>query len=63
MKKPPPRLCLAAVCVVVIGLAGGAAADDVSRWDGDARSAVRLLAGSRAGGGDHLRAGVEIRLK
>jgi DsbC/DsbD-like thiol-disulfide interchange protein len=64
MKKPTPRLCLAAaICVAGIGLAAGAAADDVSRWDGDARSAVRLLAGSRAAGGDHLRAGVEMRLK
>ena len=38
------------------------AADDVSRWEGDARSAVRLIAGSQAKAGV-LRAGVEIRLK
>ena len=37
------------------------AAEDASRWDGDAHSAVRLIAGSAAG--SMLRAGVEIRLK
>ena len=59
-----------------IGLLFGAAAaagDDASPWDGDARSAVRLIAGSspaartaptgtaRAGGAT-VRAGLEIRL-
>src|SRR5580700_9618148 len=40
-----------------------AAAADASSWDGDARSAVRLVAGGIAGSsGDILRAGVEIRL-
>ena len=39
------------------------AADDASRWDGDARSAVRLIAGSRANDGKVLGAGIEIRLK
>ena len=39
------------------------AADDVSRWDGDARSAARLIAGMPAAAGGVLRAGVEIRLK
>jgi DsbC/DsbD-like thiol-disulfide interchange protein len=45
------------------------AGDDVSSWDGDARSAARLIAGSpstgagTAGRGAVLRAGVEIRLK
>jgi DsbC/DsbD-like thiol-disulfide interchange protein len=34
---------------------------DASSWDGDARSAVRLVAAGAAGG-DMLRAGVEIRL-
>jgi DsbC/DsbD-like thiol-disulfide interchange protein len=38
-------------------------ADDVSRWDGDARSAARLIAGSPPARGGVLRAGVEIRLK
>jgi DsbC/DsbD-like thiol-disulfide interchange protein len=40
-----------------------AAAEDASRWDGDARNAVRLIAGSSArGSGAPLRAGIEIRL-
>src|SRR5581483_11611198 len=39
-------------------------ADDASPWDGDARSAARLIAGSRVGRADAvlLRAGIEIRL-
>ena len=45
-------------------MANVAAADDVSRWDGDARSAVRLIAGSQAASSSGpLRAGVEIRLR
>jgi DsbC/DsbD-like thiol-disulfide interchange protein len=56
----------AAACA--LGLLGGvscaAAAEDASRWDGDFRSAVRLLAGSAsAGAAAPLRAGIEIRLK
>ena len=40
-----------------------ASAADASAWDGDARSAVRLVAGSPVGaGGATLRAAVEIRL-
>lgn len=39
-----------------------ARAADASSWDGDARSAVRLIAGSASGSADALRAGVEIRL-
>src|SRR5262249_18308032 len=39
--------------------AGAAVAEDASRWDGDARSAVRLIAGSsRHGDAAPLRAGV-----
>lgn len=38
-----------------------ALAADASSWDGDARSAVRLVAGSRPGDG-WLRAGIELRL-
>jgi DsbC/DsbD-like thiol-disulfide interchange protein len=38
-----------------------AGAADASSWDGDARSAVRLVAGSPVGA-DLLRAGIEIRL-
>jgi DsbC/DsbD-like thiol-disulfide interchange protein len=39
------------------------AAEDVTRWDGDARSAARLVAGSQRSADGALRAGVEIRLK
>jgi DsbC/DsbD-like thiol-disulfide interchange protein len=39
-----------------------AGAVDLSPWDGDVRSAVRLVSGSRAGRAGPLRAGVEIRL-
>jgi len=55
--------------LVALGVAGahaGAAraAEDVSPWDGDARSATRLIAGARPSGqGAPLRAGIEIRLK
>jgi DsbC/DsbD-like thiol-disulfide interchange protein len=48
----------------VLGAGGARAADDVSRWDGDARSAARLIAGARPSGQNApLRAGIEIRLK
>jgi DsbC/DsbD-like thiol-disulfide interchange protein len=57
--------CALGVCAIsLIGATGMAAADDASRWDGDARSAVRLIAGSMpADKTGPLRAGVEIRLK
>ena len=54
------------VVATIVGsfvLSTPAAADDVSRWDGDARSAVRLVAGSRSSDGGHLRAEVELRLR
>jgi DsbC/DsbD-like thiol-disulfide interchange protein len=56
-----PRLALAAWLLC----AGGAqAAEDVSRWDGDDRSAARLIAGLRSNpAAALLRAGVELRLK
>jgi DsbC/DsbD-like thiol-disulfide interchange protein len=55
---------VAAVGALVVGASGALAADDASRWDGDARSAARLIAGSRpAGAAAPLRAGIEIRLK
>ena len=51
------------ICALsLIAAASASAADDVSSWDGDARSAVRLIAGS-AVAGKVVRAGVEIRLK
>src|SRR5215813_4066279 len=39
-----------------------AGAADASSWDGDARSAVRLVAGGPLGADAMLRAGVEVRL-
>src|SRR5215510_13326679 len=53
-----------AVCVSAIALVAfdAAANDDVSRWDGDARSSVRLIAGTSKAGAPYLRAGVELRL-
>src|SRR4051812_3105425 len=55
---------VAAAGALALGLGNMAAAEDVSRWDGDARSAARLIAGSRpAGAVAALRAGIEIRLK
>ena len=62
-----PRRPVAAVLLLGLGLLGlgasGARAADDSPWDGDARSAARLLAGARAAGqGAPLRAGIEIRL-
>src|SRR5262245_29061072 len=39
------------------------AANDVTSWDGDARSAARLVAGSQRAADGALRAGLEIRLK
>jgi DsbC/DsbD-like thiol-disulfide interchange protein len=44
----------------VLNCAAGAA--DASSWDGDARSAMRLVAGSSRGADGVLRAGVELRL-
>src|SRR5258708_28777035 len=57
------RRSVAAMLLVVLGAAGARAAEDVSPWDGDARSAARLIAGARPSGqGAPLRAGIEIRL-
>lgn len=66
-----PRRPVAAMLLVVLGVAGAAAvrvdgaraAGDVSPWDGDARSAARLIAGARPSGQSApFRAGIEIRL-
>jgi DsbC/DsbD-like thiol-disulfide interchange protein len=60
------RRPVAAMLLVTLGLAGtvrARAADDASPWDGDARSAMRLIAGARPSGPAPLRAGIEIRLK
>src|SRR6201987_5980335 len=51
------------ICALSLTAAGNrSAGDDAWPWGGDARSAVRLIAGS-AGAGKAVRAGVEIRLK
>ena len=60
--------------ISLLGTSPALAGDDASRWDGDARSAVRLIAGAPAAGknlpgqslpdkGLPVRAGVEVRLK
>jgi DsbC/DsbD-like thiol-disulfide interchange protein len=56
-------ICAALCALLAVAWVRVAAAEDASTWDGDARSAMRLIAGS--GGspeGAALRAGVEIRL-
>ena len=54
----------ALICFLLFAAQSAAGANDVSRWDGDERSAARLIAGSRpAGAAAFVRAGVEIRLK
>ena len=54
-----------AICAMSLLAAGNAsAADDASPWDGDARSAMRVVAGSLATPERApIRAGIEIRLK
>jgi DsbC/DsbD-like thiol-disulfide interchange protein len=54
----------AAVCAagVALGIAHASAAEDVTNWDGDGRSGVRMIAGARPAGAAYLRAGVEIKL-
>jgi DsbC/DsbD-like thiol-disulfide interchange protein len=59
------RQCVstATLCTLLVSaLNFTAAAADASSWDGDARSAMRLVAGSPVGADGALRAGVEIRL-
>jgi DsbC/DsbD-like thiol-disulfide interchange protein len=57
------RPAVAAFAIIGTVLATSArAGEDASRWDGDARSAVRLIAGSRANAKAPVRAGIEIRL-
>jgi DsbC/DsbD-like thiol-disulfide interchange protein len=59
------RQCVSTATLVVLlasapNFAAGAA--DASSWDGDAHSAMRLVAGSSLGADGVLRAGVELRL-
>jgi DsbC/DsbD-like thiol-disulfide interchange protein len=57
----------AAACAIALAAAGASnalAGEDASAWDGDARSAVRLIVGSwRDETSAPMRAGIEIRLK
>jgi DsbC/DsbD-like thiol-disulfide interchange protein len=48
---------------LLIGTSAATAAEDASRWDGDARSSARLIAGSQPAGGGPVRAGIEMKLK
>src|ERR1700736_6572864 len=61
------RRPVAAMLLVGLGVAStgrAVAADDASPWDGDARSAARLIAGAPPSGQvAPLRAGIEVRLK
>ena len=56
-------LQLAVAACVFAWIATPAMAADSSRWNGDARSAVRLIAGTVPAGAATVRAGIEIRLK
>src|SRR5262249_18013741 len=56
------QLRLVAAAFAACLFVNAAAAEDTSRWDGDGRSAMRLIAGSSAPGAP-VRAGIEIRLK
>ena len=66
-RNPSLRLAVAACTLTWIILTWiivpAAAADEASRWDGDARSAIRLIAGTRAAGDAVIPAGIEIKLK
>src|SRR6185436_965035 len=61
---PPPAAILLANLVALLAAFRPAAAADESRWDGDQRAAVRLIAAAQQGEGRATihHAGVEIRL-
>jgi len=52
-----------AACGIAVLCGGPARAADASPWVEDLSSALRLVAGAKNGGDDHLRAGIEIKLK
>ena len=65
MKAGMDRLRFAAALCsagVALGAVNAWATEDVTLWDGDARSGVRTIAGARPAAAAYLRAGVEIRL-
>jgi DsbC/DsbD-like thiol-disulfide interchange protein len=47
---------------VALGTVHASANDDVTKWDGDARSSVRTIAGLSSPGAPYRRAGIEIKL-
>jgi DsbC/DsbD-like thiol-disulfide interchange protein len=53
---------VACTAALAFGAVHALATEDTTLWDGDARSAVRLIAGAPKAGAPYLRAGVEIRL-
>jgi DsbC/DsbD-like thiol-disulfide interchange protein len=59
-----PRLLYwaASLSLVLLLGTGASRADDASPWDADQRSALRLIAGSTAGGAPTLRAGIAMRI-
>src|SRR5215510_6778214 len=58
-------VCATSAIGLVVSTSLARAGEVASRWDGDARSAVRLIAGAPAGKNatPTLRAGIEVRLK
>jgi DsbC/DsbD-like thiol-disulfide interchange protein len=56
------RLAVAACALTSFNVAT-AVADEASRWDGDGRSAIRLIAGTRTADDRVIPAGIEIKLK
>ncbi len=58
----PLRFALSSLLSTAL-MSSPALAADASRWDGDARSSVRLIAGAQDRDTGQLRAGVEVRLK
>jgi DsbC/DsbD-like thiol-disulfide interchange protein len=62
--RPAAVLRAIGLCAAwLVAASHAAVAEEASRWDGDARNAMRLIAGSSArGSGAPLRAGIEIRL-
>jgi DsbC/DsbD-like thiol-disulfide interchange protein len=58
-----PLIAAASTFGALMGAADAAHAQDASAWQGDARSAVRLIAGSPRQGSAVLRAGLEIKLQ
>lgn len=61
LRRALPILMVAALVVQIVFIAGSCAAES-SAWDGDTRSALRLIAGTSEGRQGFLPAGVEIKL-